>query len=314
MRASYILPIKASEASGASELATYLTGLDDLQVIVVDGSAPHIFEEHRKHLPSGCVHVPPAAEIFGTNGKTRGVLTGLRHAACEKIIVADDDVRHDRESLEYLVAALDSNDAVLPQNYFEPAPWHAVLDTARILLNRVTGGDWPGTIAFRKSRLPFGYNADVLFENYEMVLTIARNGGRILRADGCYVKRRPPTVRHYLDQRIRQAYDEFARPHRLTLQLAILPLCLTLWALRLRPLLAGAAALSIAAAECGRRKYDGHRYFAALSALAAPLWLLERGICSWLAVYSRVRYGGIQYAGAMVEDAATRGTVARGAA
>ena len=313
MRATYILPIKASDARRAPELAAYLASLEDLQIIIVDGSPDRIFEEHGAHLRGALLHVPPACDISGANGKTRGVLTGLRYAACDKIIVADDDVRHDRKSIDYLLKALESTDAVLPQNYFEPAPWHAILDTSRTLLNRVTGGDWPGTIAFRKSLLPFGYNADVLFENYEMVRTIASNGGRILRADDCYVKRRPPTFQQYRDQRIRQAYDELARPRRLALQLAILPLCLALWALRLRPLLLAGALLSIAAAEVGRRKSHGKLRFSPLASAAVPIWILERGICSWLAMYSRVRHGGIRYAGAILASAASPKNASPGA-
>ena len=37
----------------------------------------------------------------------------------------------------------------------------------------------------------------------------------------------------------------------------------------------------------------------------APLWVLERGICSWLAVDRRVRRGGIGYAGSQIKRAAT---------
>jgi hypothetical protein len=38
-----------------------------------------------------------------------------------------------------------------------------------------------------------------------------------------FVVRRPPQTAHFASQRVRQAYDEWARPRRLATQLAILP-------------------------------------------------------------------------------------------
>src|SRR5918911_162822 len=83
----------------------------------------------------------------------------------ERVVIADDDVRYDEESLARVVDALDRADVVRPQNYFDPLPWHACLDTARTLLNRISGGDWPGTLAVRRSRLMStnGYDGNVLF-------------------------------------------------------------------------------------------------------------------------------------------------------
>ena len=54
-------------------------------------------------------------------------------------------------SLAKVIAALATADVVRPQNYFQPLPWHARWDTGRMLLNRVTGGDWPGTLGVRRS-------------------------------------------------------------------------------------------------------------------------------------------------------------------
>src|SRR5918912_708810 len=82
-------------------------------------------------------------------------------------------------ALAAIVAELDSADVVRPQNYFDPFPWHACLDTARSLLNRISGGDWPGTLGVRRSRLlaTHGYDGKVLFENLELVRTVKAAGG-----------------------------------------------------------------------------------------------------------------------------------------
>jgi hypothetical protein len=82
-----------------------------------------------------------------------GIRTGIRHASHERILIADDDVRYDPESLRRTVELLGEYDLVRPQNYFQPLPWHARWDTARTLLNRSLGGDYPGTLAVRRSRM-----------------------------------------------------------------------------------------------------------------------------------------------------------------
>ena len=94
-----------------------------------------------------------------------------------------------------------------------------------MLLNRVTGGDWPGTIAVRRSALAAtgGYDGRALVENLELVRTVVAAGGREVLLDDLFVARRPPTSRHFWSQRVRQAYDELARPGRLAWQLGLLP-------------------------------------------------------------------------------------------
>src|SRR4051812_25294584 len=102
------------------------------------------------------------------NGKVRGVLTGLRAAGHDRVIIADDDVRYSGMQLTAIVEGLQHAEVVRPQNYFSPLPWHALLDTARTLINRMSGGDWPGTLAVRRSSLmDNGYDGNVLFENLE---------------------------------------------------------------------------------------------------------------------------------------------------
>jgi hypothetical protein len=44
--------------------------------------------------------------------------------------------------------------------------------------------------------------------------------------------------------------------------------------------------------------------FPAAASLAAPLWLLERGVCAWIAVGARVVAGGIPYRGGILRKAA----------
>ena len=212
---SYILPLRARSIPG-EEFTTYVNTLGAVtEMIVVDGSEEGIFEELDRRLGPEVRHVRPDPAM-GTmrNGKVHGVLTGLRLASHENVVLADDDVRYSVELLSELVAELKFADVVRPQNFFAPLPWHARIDTARTLINRATGGDWPGTLAVRRSTLARsgGYDGNVLFENLELVRTVQAAGGREVSRPDLFVRRLPPPAPHFWRQRIRQAYDEFARP------------------------------------------------------------------------------------------------------
>ncbi|MFP3381064.1 hypothetical protein SB767_32600, partial [Bacillus sp. SIMBA_069] len=74
----------------------------------------------------------------------------------------------------------------------------------------------------------------------------------MIAADRIGVARRPPALRHFLGQRVRQAYDDFAQPARLLAELSVLPLALASLR-RPRRLLLGVAGV-VALAEAGRRR------------------------------------------------------------
>ncbi|HUQ87485.1 MAG TPA: hypothetical protein VM096_08010 [Vicinamibacterales bacterium] len=309
---TYILPIKARGRGGFSELTVYLDRLRRrelvAEVIVVDGSAPEIFADLASHCGPLVRHLPVDEDLLGfANGKVAGVLTGVRHASHERLIVADDDVRYDAAGIAKLDQALDHADVVRPQNYFDPLPWHACVDTSRTLINRVTGGDWPGTLGVRRQALldAGGYDGNVLFENLELVRTIRAAGGKEDRPLDLFVRRQPPQSAHFWSQRVRQAYDEFARPFRLLCWLSLVPGIGALVALYGWWVLGGAAMLAIALAECGRRVGQGTKVFPLRSSLAAPVWVLERAICAWLALAVRVTRGGVWYSGRRLSRAAT---------
>lgn len=305
-RATYLLPLRMADAAEVEELATYLGSLDVHEVLVVDASEEQVFAALHQRIAGAARHVRPDPRIAGSNGKVRGVLTGLALSTCERIVIADDDVRYDASSLAAVLDRLNGCDVVRPQNYFSPSPWHAVYDSARSLINRAFDGDWPGTLALHRSALPGGYDADVLFENYELVQTVRRNGGTACVAAELFVRRLPPSTSHFLGQRVRQAYDEFARPLRMVAALAIVPALLLSAACRQPAFFVAIVLAAISAATAGWLRDGAYRYFSPLAVLCAPLWVLERGICAWLALYQRVRYGGVRYGGTVVRRAASR--------
>jgi hypothetical protein len=308
VRASYVLPIRWTDDEGLDELTGYLSGLPEwIELIVVDGSPEGIFERHAREWGPLGLHLRPDADLATPMGKVGGVLTGVRAASNEALLIADDDVRYDEDALLRAVSLLGLADCVRPQNYFEPLTWHAHWDTARILLNRSFGADFPGTLAVRRSTLAGvgGYDGDVIFENLELMRTIRAAGGSVISPLDLYVARTPPSTGHFLSQRVRQAYDDFAIPGRMATWLAVLPALGFAVGRRSRRGPLGAGVATVALAELGRRRAGGRQRFPASASLLAPLWVLERAACSWLAIRDRVVHGGVPYGDGIVPRAAS---------
>lgn len=303
--AEYVLPLRWSDDSELAELSTYLKQLCEwILVTVVDGSPPALFAAHALAWPEQLRQLSPEPWP-GRNGKVAGVMTGLRHARRDRIVLADDDVRYTLDGLRRVVDLLGDAACVLPQNHFVPLPWHARWDTGRTLINRAFAHDYPGTAAVRRSAVlaAGGYDGDVLFENLELIRTVQASGGQVIHADELFVARRPPSVRHFRGQRVRQAFDDFGQPSRLLAELALLPLIVAS-AIRSPWLVAGLGCVAIAVAERGRRRHGGRRVFGATASLWAPLWVLERAVCVWMAAALRLG-GGVRYSGGRIRRAAT---------
>jgi hypothetical protein len=305
---SYVVPVRWHDGAQRRALGDYLARIAPCcgEVIVVDGSPPEVFAANATAWGERVIHVPPAEDEGWLMGKVSGVRTGVRLASHEHVVIADDDVRYDPEALGRTARLLQEHDLVRPQNYFDRLPWHARWDTARTLLNRSLGRDYPGTLAVRRSRmLAMGlYDGDVLFENLELIRSVRAHGGSVASPLDLYVARVPPSTSHFWGQRTRQAYDDFALPLRMALWLAVLPLLAFSLAKRRLALAGAPAALALAAAEWGRRRASGAAVFPATSSLLAPVWVLERGVCAWLAVLQRLRFGGVRYGDSVIPLAA----------
>jgi Glycosyltransferase like family 2 len=303
-----VLALRWSDGGERGALAHYLESLSGWcgEVIVVDGSSAPIFAANAAAWSSSCVHLAPDPHRLCKMGKVAGVLTGVELARYEALVLADDDVRYGPTELRRVCELLQQHDLVRPQNFFSPLPWHARWDTARTLINRALGGDFPGTLAVRRSRMVAmgGYDGDVMFENLELIRTVEASGGSVATPLDLYVRRVPPSGEHFWGQRTRQAYDDFAVPARMCCWLTLVPGLATGIRRRSTGALLAALAGSVALAEYGRRRAGGARVFPASSSWLAPVWLLERGVCSWLAVLQRVRFGGIRYRDGVIATAA----------
>jgi hypothetical protein len=301
------LPLRRDNDAGLGELAAYVRSLaPHVEMIVVDGSDPWLWHRADAAFGAGVLHLCVDPSLAFLNGKVAGVTTGVHAASHEYVVIADDDVRYDLAGLHRLCTLLEHADLVRPQNYFQPLPWHAVWDTARTLLNRVVGDDYPGTLGLRRSRFIAmgGYDGNVLFENLELIRTVEASGGRVGNSRDLLVARRPPAVRRFWSQRVRQAYDDFASPGRLALFLSLIPVLAGAgrhWGWKAP---AAAAGASIVLAEVGRRRDGAAHAFPAVASVVSPLWLLERATCSWIALSCRFLAGGCRYRGTTIATAA----------
>lgn len=307
----YVVPLRWDDAEDLVEFTAYLRVIAEVAMItVVDGSVAVEFDRHTAAWGGLARQLRPGAWP-GRNRKVAGVVTGVLAARHDLVVVADDDVRYRPEQLVQIAAMLDGADLIRPQNVFSDLPWQARWDTARMLVNRAFGADYPGTFALRRSMFVRmgGYDGDALFENLQMIRTVRVNGGHVVNAADLFVARRSPTVARFVEQRVRQAYDDFAQPVRLVWEASWLPLLLLVGRRPRR--LTGVAGVAVGIAEVGRRRGGGAAVFPATSALWAPLWVVERAVCVWLAILGRLR-GGVRYRGERLPHAARPVVVAAG--
>jgi len=301
---SIVVPLRAAQPRLAlgerlAQMAAHVA-----EVIVVDGSEPSVQDAHRAAWPAAIRLLPLDDADRTPMGKVGAVLAGARTAAHEVIVIADDDVTWTRAQLERAHAALTNTDVagLRPQNRYTDPGWLARWDTARSLIQRAVGGDWPGTYVVRRSALlAGGYRGDVMFENLELERTLRARGGSVIVDLGLVVDREPPTPRHFFGQRVRHAYDELARPAHMAVELAILPIVVVGGRRAAGVLTVG----SVVLAEVGRRRAGGREHFPPTSALWAPVWVAERAGTSWLALGSRLLLGGVRYRDGRLRHAAS---------
>ena len=321
-RCTYLLPIRRISTcrEEIGNLFDYFRTLRDLgcELIVIDGSPPEIFEEHHRAWGAVCRHVRVDPKYSYLNGKVNGVHTGVDLARCEYIVLADDDIRYTAASIARTCDLLERHDMVRPQNYLSPLPWWGRMEAARMLINRgvLRTGDYPGTCAFRRSTcLRIGhYDGDVLFDNEEIVRHFVSNGADVCFALDLFVLKRPPLFRKWLEQRPRQAYEDFAMRAKTTFFISLLPATIAL------AIIFGArvalafftfvSACTVLLACRGLWRDEAYRVFPGYVVLYAPLWLLDRALSVYWSLYWRMAYGGYPFGDRILAKGTGRAWVA----
>jgi hypothetical protein len=323
-RCTYLLPIRRSNfsATEAKELADYFGTLNraGCDVLVVDGSPPAVFAQQDGIWGSVCAHEPVDRSFGYLNDKVNGIHTGVRLATTDKIILADDDIRYAAEEIEVVGELLDRFEVVRPQNFLSPLPWWARMEAARMLINRATlrTADYPGTCAFRRDvMLRVGpYDGDVLFDNEEIIRHFARAGATINYATNLFVRKRPPAFRKWIEQRPRQAYEDFGLRTKTALFLS-LPLIaawigLAFGLATLLLFLAGSCLIAMMLAIAGRLRGNAAKFFPWSVCLVAPLWILERTASTYWALYWHFVYGGYPFGDKILSKGIGRDWIAGG--
>jgi len=303
---SFIVPIRRVKTDPIEKerLADYFKSLRlaGCEVLIVDGSPESVFKEHKKSWQNFSRHFAPDPKYTYLNGKVNGVHTGVDLASCERIILADDDIRYSPADIKKMRDLLDMHEMVRPQNYIEPLPWWARIETARILINRgvLRAGDYPGTCGFRRStmRRVGHYDGDVLFDNEEIVRHFALHGATISYARDFFILKRPPLFKKWLEQRPRQAYEDFVMRAKTFAFLSVLPVLLASSFVSVRATVSLLLAISLVAMLlCYRGLFSdqAYKFFPLSSLLFSPLWVFERSLSVYWALYWRVRYGGYPF-------------------
>src|ERR1700736_1475486 len=305
MNCTYLLPIRRSICNGAEAeaLRSYLASMKPpvAEIVVVDGSPPDVFAAHDDIWSGVCRHEPVNRRFGFLNDKVNGIQTGVRLASNEKIILADDDIRYTPGQIEKMSHLLDRFEVVRPQNYFDFKNARfsicARMEAARMLINRATlrTADYPGTCAFRRQLMlrARDYDGDVLFDNEELIRHLARSEAHISYANDFFIRKFSPTFRKWLEQRPRQAYEDFGLRAKTILFASLLPLAIVIAVVNPKWLSIFLVPMLVALA--GWLRGNARKCFPLHICWFAPFWVLERSLSTYWAFYWFLTRGGYPF-------------------
>jgi len=278
-RCSYLVIIDGESVADLREFAAYLSdlGVAKCDVVIVDNSPEHTFARHRRILCWVGRHVAPRPRHRNAAGAIDPLRTALDVASCDKVIVADPNVRYDAQSIDDLCAMLDAHEAVVPQDYLDPMPWWSSIEAGRMLVHRGVEPlpDHAATFGFRK---PAVSNA-------------ALDPRTLVAGENVFVRRLPQKLYQWIDERPRQADDDFNFPMKTAFFFALIPLALLLASVggaRLAGTYAGTIAFG-AFALAVRGRVGAATFFPLRACLCAPIWVLERSVSVYWALIRRAR-------------------------
>lgn len=295
-RCSYVVVVEnASTSTGdLRELATYLStlGVAGCDVVILDASPRMQFELNSRILRWVGSHTPVRPEHCAPGGGVDLLRAASTLAGCEKVIVAAEDVRYTPEAIGQICDLLEMHEVVEPQDYLDPLPWWGGIEAGRILVHRgiEPQPDHGATFGFRRSavRALRHLGADS-FEDPPRRLAAA--GAEVFAASHVFVRREPVALEDWLTQRPRAAGDDFALPMKAAFFFSLVPL-LTLLAVLGGLRLAGGYASVIAFASVAlaiRGRSGAGAFFPLRACLFAPVWIFERSISVYWALFRKLR-------------------------
>lgn len=294
------------------DLSQYLSQLavSDCEVIVVDGSPSPVFEANRRTLRWVSRHVAARPRHRNFSGSIDAVRAASDFASCEKVIVADEHVRYDEQAIASLCDLLELHEVVEPQDYFDPLPWWIGIEAGRMLVHRGVEPlpDHGATFGFRRSSIRgLRSNEGAWSIGDDPVRRLSTQGAEIFSACDVFVRRTPPAMSEWMSGLPRQAGDDFAMPVKTAFFFSLLPMALllaTFGGLRLAGGYAGAVAFG-AVALALRGRAGATAFFPLRACLFAPLWVIERSISVYWALFRKLRGTPPDLARVAVPDGAT---------
>jgi hypothetical protein len=120
---------------------------------------------------------------------------------------------------------------------------------------------------------------------------LAMAGAEVHAAHDVFVRRRPARLPEWVAERARQAGDDFALPVKTAFFFSLLPLLVVLALLGGLEMAGGYAGVigSASLALALRGRAGAGSFFPLRAALFAPLWVLERSLSVYWALYRKLR-------------------------
>ena len=297
-RCTYLVVIERDRelADDLRELAEYLSTLSvaGCDVVIVDGSPGPELERNQCILRWVGRHVAAQPKHRSFSGAIDVIRAALDVSSCDRIVVAERNVRYDAAAIDRVCELLDSHEVVEPQDYFEPQPWWSGIEAGRTLVHRGIDAapDHAATFGIRTSYLRSLRGVDLAWSNGDdTVRRVSSLGAEVYSADDVFVRRLPPTLTDWLCERPKQAEDDFDMPVKTMFFFALLPL-MVLLAIFGGVGLAGGAVGAMAFASIGlaiRGRGKATELSPIRACLCAPLWLLERSVSVYWALFRKLR-------------------------
>jgi hypothetical protein len=276
-------------------LGDYLSGLGvaGCDVVVLDLSPRPRFELNGRILRWVGRHVAVRPEHCTPMGLLDRAGAAASVAACDKVIVASEDVRYTTDAVGRLCDLLDAHEVVEPQDYLEPLPWWGSIEAGRILLHRgiEPQPDHGATFGFRRSavRSMRGFSSGSAVD--DPVRRLRAAGAEVFAAGDVFVRREPGTLDEWIEERPRLANGGFSRPFQSAFFVSLMPLLLLLalvGGLQLAGVYAGVIAFSSVGLALNGRT-GASAFFPLRTCLFAPLSVFERSVSVYWALFRKIR-------------------------
>jgi hypothetical protein len=284
----------AASMSDLRELGNYLSTLSvtGCDVVVLDPSPRMLFDLNTRILRWVARHVPVRPEHCTPAGTLDRLRAAASVAACEKVIVASEDVRYTPAAIGQLCDLLEKHEVVEPQDYLEPLPWWGSIEAGRILVHRgiEPQPDHGATFGFRRGTVR-ALRALNLIEDHDPARRLATAGAEVYAASDVFVRREPGAFEDWLEERPRIAGNDFSLPLKSAFFFSLVPFLLLLGFLGGMKL-ASVYASIIAFSSVGlalRGRSGASSFFPLRACLFAPLWVIERSVSVYWALFRKLR-------------------------